>query len=723
VTAVIERVGDDVTTADVFGGWGGSSQGMVSAMGEGAEIVFAANHSELAGECYTRNHPWVDFWQADLVDSVNPEVVNRKGKKVPGRYVDPALLPYADAVWFSPSCTHHSTANAKKAYERGLQTAMFEDPDWDDQEFVNSERSRVTMSCCIRYAEARRPKVFVVENVLEVTQWGPDKDGSTFKWWMGEIRKLGYQVKCLFLNSMFFAPCPQSRDRIYIVAWQEGHPVPDLDYRPPAYCISDACNGRMVDAVQVWKPATKAWRGMEVWGKYLSQYRYTCPRCLAPVHPASFMALSAIDLTNLGETLEERIARGKSPADSTMERIRRCIKKFMYAPPVLLPEGFGMGAKIEVAHPQANAGTVEFRGTTGGAGTVAIDNGGSPARYAANRSKSLAEQLPALTRKNSAALVTFIKNNGDLDEAGYRGHHGGSPLGTVTANPAVTLAILPMRSGRPRANGIHEQLATVVSGGAGGTGGTGALVALIPNRTNNVGKHASEGAAPIMTSATQGVIVKAAGNCHESPGQTRARHGAGSLSALTQTNEFGFAAIPVFRGDADVNPEERHVIEQLGTLTSGGIHQALLTGGFFKQNGGPTDTIAHDLFDALGTVTGRDTTGLVLLPREMWIDQWHSDPVDMTQQLAVVTTHMRHTLASLPSFEGEVTDEMLMQVRFRMLEPLPELQRAMAFNEDYDLSGFTKSQTTAGLGAAVTPPVSEWIWGRVMDTFRWRRAA
>lgn len=58
-----------------------------------------------------------------------------------------------------------------------------------------------------------------------------------------------------------------------------------------------------------------------------------------------------------------------------------------------------------------------------------------------------------------------------------------------------------------------------------------------------------------------------------------------------------------------------------------------------------------------------------------------------------------------------------MQVRFRMLQPDPELRRAMAFGDDYVLLG-NKGQMTAGLGNAVTPPVSAWITERCLATLR-----
>src|SRR5207253_2674368 len=142
--------------------------------------------------------------------------------------------------------------------------------------------------------------------VVEVTKWSPGRDGSTFRWWMAELDKLGYNVEPCFFNSRFFPPCPQSRDRIYIVAWRKGSHRPDLDYRPRAYCVSQTCGGRHVDAVQTFKQPTKAWVGMERWGKYGGQYLYACPDCREEVHPAAWMAASAIDFSDPGAALADR---------------------------------------------------------------------------------------------------------------------------------------------------------------------------------------------------------------------------------------------------------------------------------------------------------------------------------------------------------------------------------------------------------------------------------
>lgn len=335
MTASIRRTGFEVDAIDLFCGFGGSSQGIEQA---GATIKVAANHNPLAIDCHAANYPHVDHRRADLS---NPDAAD---------YIDPQDLPRARFLWASPSCKHHSLANSKKIYAQGPGAAVDDDV---AEAYANSERSRVTMLCPLRYAAKHFPEIVVVENVVEAAKWGPDKDGSTFRWWLHEWSKLGYEYECVFLNSQFFPPCPQSRDRMYVVIWREGNRRPDLDYRPAARCTSDRCSGKRVDAVQTWKKRTKAWP-IERWGKYRTQYTYNCPDCGSVVEPFAFPAYTAIDWTRLGPTIGERPDLGMDDlADKTLERIRRGLTKFAGGPPIVIPTKAKWGSHRPVTVPFA----------------------------------------------------------------------------------------------------------------------------------------------------------------------------------------------------------------------------------------------------------------------------------------------------------------------------------------------------------------------------------
>jgi site-specific DNA-cytosine methylase len=664
--ASIAHHGSVVDAIDFYCGFGGSSQGIEAA---GAEIKAAANHNKLAIEVHAKNFPNVDHFRADLVDSESSD------------YMDAADLPAARFAWFSPGCTHHSQANAKKLYQKGRQITFFDEEDFDEAAYSNSERSRVTMSCVLRYAERNRPDILVCENVVEVTLWGPGRDGSTFAWWKRTLEKIGYEVECVFLNSQFFPPCPQSRDRIYIVAWRKGNRRPDLDYRPIAYCTSNQCGGRHIGAVQTFKHPTKAWP-LPKWGKYKRQYIYTCPHCKNQVEPAAWPAYTAIDWKNLGPSLAERAELGMKPlATATVARIRRALAKFGGAPPVVIPAKSVWGTDRPVTQP--------FTAQT--------------------------------TQQDKALLSAIIKNNGPEAEAKYRALSPCTPLGAITTSPTQALA----------------------------------TAAIVQQRFNSNPNSPIENLPTITTQQSDltlaSAVLPAAGNTFESHGYTRARHVSSSLYTQHTTQAFGFASMPSIvemRGGGSAISGQHPITQSTHTVTAGGLHHGLVStplllngqdndsvqtvadptytvranGGparlispalFAKLNGGPTDTAWHDVSDPFNTVTPRDTHGLVVLP---WVDEFRRDPEAVTRQLAALMPQLRDALDSAIEIPlDEITEEDLLSSRFRMLEPDPELRRAMAFADDYILLG-TKTEKTAGLGNAVTPPVATWITGRCLQT-------
>ena len=557
MVAAIQRAGSEDDAIDLFAGFGGSSQGIKKA---GATIRAAANHKALAVQCHAANFPEADHFIGDLVDATS------------ANYVDPAQLPAAAFCWASPSCTSHSKALAKRLYAQGVES-LFSDERFDYAEFLRQERSRVTMSSVLRYAAARRPRICVVENVVTVAFWGPGGDGSTFRWWLGEWRKLGYRSQLLWLNAMFFPPCPQSRDRFYGVFCAPGVPMPDLAHRPRALCTSTACGGKLVDALQRFKEPKRTWPLAE-WGSYGAQYLYRCPDCGAEVHPAAWPAYTAIDWSHLGTPIGARAEVGMRPlAPATLERIRRAVRKFRGVPPLVIPLAAEGGARI------------------------------------------------------------------------------GQALGAASAS-----------------------------------------------------------------------VVVGAGNGFERPGSAcRSRSVASALFTQHTSDAMGVAleapSVVELRGGGSVAAGQRSVADVLRVVSAGGEHHGLVvaSAAFTKQNGGPSDTAWHEVTDPLGTVTARDTTALVVLP---CLEQWRSQPTLVTDQMATITTHLRHSLVvAAPERTGEVSDEELGSVRFRMLEPEPEIKRAMAFGDDYRLLG-TRRDRIAGLGNAVVPSVAEWITGRCMAVLR-----
>lgn len=111
-----------------------------------------------------------------------------------------------------------------------------------------AERSRATMWDVPRFAEYHKYNLIIVENVVEARQW------VMWDAWLHAMHNLGYEHKCVYLNSMHALPTPQSRDRMYVIFWRKGNMAPDLNFCPKAYCKS--C-GKEVESIQSWKNSKK----------------------------------------------------------------------------------------------------------------------------------------------------------------------------------------------------------------------------------------------------------------------------------------------------------------------------------------------------------------------------------------------------------------------------------------------------------------------------------
>jgi DNA (cytosine-5)-methyltransferase 1 len=178
--------------ADLFCGAGGTSEGAVqalTAMGYAPRLT-AVNHWDIAVATHTANHPAARHFCAS-VDSLNPREI----------YAGTRL----DLLWASPECTHHSNARGGAP--------------------VN-DQSRATAWCVVRWAEALKPGVVLVENVPEFENWGPttagarprpirSKKGQTFRAWVAAMESLGYRADHTLLCAADFGD-PTTRRRLFV---------------------------------------------------------------------------------------------------------------------------------------------------------------------------------------------------------------------------------------------------------------------------------------------------------------------------------------------------------------------------------------------------------------------------------------------------------------------------------------------------------------------------
>jgi DNA (cytosine-5)-methyltransferase 1 len=603
---------DEWRAGEFFSGFGGLTQGIKAA---GFDVIVAANHNEYKVEVHEANHPEVEHWIADLVDTEAPT------------YHDVRQLPEVDLLAAGVSCVNHSPSNSKRAYATGEALFHLKDPDYDAA-VTRSERDRATANCVLHYAAVHHPLLILVECTTQLQSWGrlvPGSkkvgDGSTYRWWLKQFELLGYKHKGLFLNSRFFDG-DQDRNRYFGCFWKEHLPTPDLEHRPISWC--HRCSTE-IEAVWTWKT------GPTPTGKvaYGEQYNYRCPSCRTEVVPPSGYALRSLDLSNLGTRIGEmplkRIkdkATGEfyeSPlARATMARADRCRRKFPDFPAVLMPAKAIRGTEKHPWQPMATQTSQQetallSTGAIMGAAGNTFERPGSDCR-----TRDLSEPLWSQTATNATGLLT----------------------------PPVALAVDNFQ-GVPRAadeplptQGGSETLAVVSSG-------------VVPFRQNTTPTSHAE-AMPTVTAQQIPGLLTAAGTIKHN-------------------------------GSIDEAKYRAHGVDDpLGTLVGSAVTQGMLFSGWFKQNGTVgTETAPHPVTDPLGTLTSRDTTGILAA-------EWQAALADL-----------------------ELED-----CYFRMMGP-HEIGRACGFDVDFnDHKGTFKVWGSArdqvdGFGNAVFPAIPTWIGTRL----------
>lgn len=293
-----------LTTSDHFCGCGGSGSGAKKALDKvGGEILYGANHWKLAIESYASNKLSNEVECTDLSAA------------------DPRRFPSTDISLWSPECTTHTPAGGNTHKQLKKQMDMFNKNIVDPA----TERSRATMWDVCRFAEYHKYRAMIVENVVEAkTRW------VLFEHWLRAMHILGYDHKCVYHNSMFSHPTPQSRDRMYVVFWLKGTKAPNLEFTPKAYCYK--CT-KDVFAIQVWKNPQRKF------GKYKQQYVYACPDCQSLIDPYYYAAFNCIDWTDIGTRIGDR----KKPlSDNTVKRIEYGLDKYGNYPLMVVNQGESM---------------------------------------------------------------------------------------------------------------------------------------------------------------------------------------------------------------------------------------------------------------------------------------------------------------------------------------------------------------------------------------------
>jgi DNA (cytosine-5)-methyltransferase 1 len=180
---------------DLFCGAGGSTTGAAQA---GLDVVLAINHWRTAVFSHQDNHPNTRHLCA-RIDDIDPR--------------HDSAVPDFQVLMASPECTHFSIARGGRP--------------------VDDQKRATPWHVCV-WAEAKRPKWIIVENVREFTNWGPvsakgkplkSRKGETFRAWIKAIEAIGYTVDWRLLNAADFGAATK-RIRLFVVARRGRGPVP-----------------------------------------------------------------------------------------------------------------------------------------------------------------------------------------------------------------------------------------------------------------------------------------------------------------------------------------------------------------------------------------------------------------------------------------------------------------------------------------------------------------
>ena len=329
-----------------------------------------------------------------------------------------------------------------------------------------------------------------------------------------------------------------------------------------------------------------------------------------------------------------------------------------------------------------------------------------PAPRIGDRTRPLADATMARIRAGLERYgpTFFIKNYGNIAEAGYRPHPVTSPLGAVTTEDSHALVVdtaflTPLRSGRPRSSAVTDPLATIVANGsnhglvshvrpiaapfATHTGRqTQALVVPMNGGKSPAFEPTDEPLRTVVaTCPTQALLVPAGGTWNKD-----ARPTDEPMRART-TRDIEALVVPL-RTHGKAEPAS---VTPFPTVVAGNAGHALLMRNY---RGGAEMT--KPVSEPAGTITAVDHHAL-LVP---YFGTGRAHPT--AEPMGTVDTRDRRALV-LPQIAID-------DCGFRMLEP-HEIGVAMAFEPSYVVLG-NKRERVRQYGNAVTPPAMDEITQR-----------
>jgi C-5 cytosine-specific DNA methylase family protein len=412
---------------DLFAGGGGMSTAMHMATGISPHI--ACNHDSNAISMHEANHPQTRHYQADVFE-LDPRAA------VQGR---PVGLLHA-----SPDCTHHSQAAGGQPRDRKIRALSW---------------------VVLRWAGQVGPRVITLENVRQITKWGPlvakrdkatrrvikadgtvaakgevvplrqqylvpdtKRAGQSWQRFVRILRALGYQVEWRMLCAADYG-APTTRERLFLVARRDTLPIvwpTPTHYKQPA-------------------------RGQQRWRS----------------------AAECIDWSIPGRSI---FNRAKPLAENTLKRIAKGITKFVLENPE--PFVVGINGERPLVALQMDAAHGEGRGTT---------------RRRGCGSHRMQQPLGTITASGGHALVCtwMMQANGgyyDISNA-TGGRSMRAPLSTITnsgSQQQLLSAYLMRQFGSSTGSDLRGLVGTIMADGAGGK--TGIVECLLENQEDSTAR-------------------------------------------------------------------------------------------------------------------------------------------------------------------------------------------------------------------------------------------
>ena len=417
---------------DLFAGGGGMSTAIHNAVGISPHI--ACNHDAEAIAMHEANHPQTEHYRADVFE-LDPYLATG------GR---PVGLLHA-----SPDCTHHSQAAGGQPRDRKIRALSW---------------------VVLRWAGQVRPRVITLENVRQITKWGPlvakrDKKtgrvikangtvaakgevvplqqqylipnpkqaGKTWRAFVRALEAYGYCVEWRMLCAADYG-APTTRERLFMVARRDGLPI-------------------------VWPTPThhkNPVRGQKRWRS----------------------AAECIDWTIPGKSIFER---DKPLAENTLKRIAKGIHRFVLDNPhPFIVTTYGETTTMTQAPILVTAGHGEGSGVTQRRGIGSRDP-----------QQPLGTVTAAGGSGHSVACAWLMQANGGFydisNAAGGRAME--APLSTITnsgSQQQLLLAHLMRQFGTSIGSDLHDPVSTSMADGAGGK--TGLVECLLESQEDHTAR-------------------------------------------------------------------------------------------------------------------------------------------------------------------------------------------------------------------------------------------